>query len=113
MKICGIVIKIGLNVLQIRTHRCARLEPNSNYFSRDVPERDNNRNIFLWSNFKIYFSGTNENIEKHYRLVGLLWFIICRMILSSLLGGVDGKAEAGNSVKQTPLVLCLNARARL
>ena len=28
-------------------------------------------------------------------------------------GGVDGKAEAGNSVKQTPLVLCLNARARL
>ena len=87
MKICGIVIKIGLNVLQIRTYRCARLEPNSNYFSRDVPERDNNRNIFLWSNFKIYFSGTNENIEKHYRLVSLLWFIICRMILSSLLGG--------------------------
>ena len=110
MKICGIVIKIGLNILQIRTHRCARLEPNSNYFSRDVPERDNNRNIFLWSK---YFSGTNENIEKHYRLVSLSWFIICRMILSSLLGGVDGKAEAGNSGKQTPLVLCLNARARL
>ena len=29
------------------------------------------------------------------------------------VGGVDGKVEAGNSGKQTPLVLCLNARARL
>lgn len=64
MKICGIVIKIGLNVLQIRTHRCARLEPNSNYFSRDVPERDNNRNIFLWSNFKIYISQEPMRILK-------------------------------------------------
>ena len=48
MLICWIFIKIGQNVREILTNQSMQdLNENSKYFSREVPELDNNRTILF------------------------------------------------------------------
>ena len=52
-----------LEVCIINAPKCVRLLRNSNYFFRDVPER-NNQNIIYCPTSKQIFLGTNRNIKK-------------------------------------------------
>ena len=81
----------------IKAPKCVRLLRNSNYFFRDVPER-NNQNIIHCPTSKQIFIGTNRNIEKASHTLLAYYLLNDRLYLVCL--EVGGNAEDGNLVNQ-------------
>ena len=76
-----------------------RLLRNSKYFSRDVPERDNNRNCFLFANSKLDFFKNHQEQRKSLKPFASLW---SSEWYRPVCLEVGGNAEAGDSVEQIP-----------
>ena len=62
-----------------------RLLRNSKYFSREVPERDNNRGILSCPTSKNTFSGTNHSMLAYYLLNDTLQFLCRTAVMRRLL----------------------------
>ena len=62
-----------------------RLLRNSKYFSREVPERDNNRDIFSCPTSKNIFSGTNHSLLAYYLLNDTVQFLCRSAVMRRLL----------------------------
>ena len=83
--------------LEAKAPKCVRLLRNSNYFFRDVPER-NNQNIIYCPTSKQIFLGTNRNIKKASHALLACHLLNDRLYLVCL--EVGGNAEDGNLVNQ-------------
>ena len=62
-----------------------RLLRNSKYFSREVPERDNNQGIFSCPTSKNIFSGTNHSLSAYYLLNDTVQFLCRSAVMRRLL----------------------------
>ena len=82
-----------LEVCIINAPKCVRLLRNSNYFFRDVPER-NNQNIIYCPTSKQIFLGTNRNIKKASHALLACHLLNDRLYLVCL--EVGGNTEDGN-----------------
>ena len=87
-----------LEVCIINAPKCVRLLRNSNYFFRDVPER-NNQNIIYCPTSKQIFLGTNRNIEKASHALLAYHLLNDRLYLVYL--EVGGTTEDGNLVNKS------------
>ena len=82
-----------LEVCIINAPKCVRLLRNSNYFFRDVPERNNQKIIYCPTSKQI-FLGTNRNIKKASHALLACHLLNDRLYLVCL--EVGGNTEDGN-----------------